>query len=599
MASKLATNCCNIGYDVLTICISIADVTTDIIVLIDFYNKDRMTFFAISLVILILAQCSYAMACAVRFDTFANWRSHTAFVAFCCMLPFGTLVAFFMYFASEESGFDCFREFITSDLSLDGSSLFDVRQRDSNLVKWIKKKLDKHLGFILEAAIEAFPQSLLQIIAIVYYQEANYVSIISILLSMFSVITKSLILSQGVEKYTFIWTWLCVVTDFFGIFFTLTWVFYSHDSIHGDFMGYFNIFGQIWIYKFVISSLFPVAIGLFVFFGFVYLFVYCGILFDTRDPASTLIKCGRGCLWFVFAPIMALLCGFAACLAFEVFCFSFFASAVYLFGTYRIEQHTSKHTSELVGLIFDFIFDGDDKCLRVLSINKGLNARDHKKCTTICKFIDKTLNEESYAGLQKITYADIRHNCINPKAAAFFADFFGEMMNEIKRSKSKICDSHRDTFDNFWDFIGFGMAASLLFWVIPVLLLSKIVQILYPWMIVIYLGWNHLLFSESIDLFQLVMLFVSIGLQLIIILLGIHVMRIHWYLWHVEPGIEYLYWRKINAVRLRKEVHSFYDNVCWYPQVEPIVMNSFLGSDIGRIVMEYCRSIQLVKQLLP
>eukprot|EP01083_Nonionella_stella_P233727 823202_1 len=599
MASKLATNCCNIGYDVLTICISIADVTTDIIVLIDFYNKDRMTFFAISLVILILAQCSYAMACAVRFDTFANWRSHTAFVAFCCMLPFGTLVAFFMYFASEESGFDCFREFITSDLSLDGSSLFDVRQRDSNLVKWIKKKLDKHLGFILEAAIEAFPQSLLQIIAIVYYQEANYVSIISILLSMFSVITKSLILSQGVEKYTFIWTWLCVVTDFFGIFFTLTWVFYSHDSIHGDFMGYFNIFGQIWIYKFAISALLPVAVGLFVFFGFAYWILYCAILYETSDPATILTKCGRGCVWLTFSPIMALLCGFAACLAFEVFCFSLFALAVYLFGTLRIGEHSSDHTSELVGLILDFIFDGDDKRLRVLSVNKGLNALKlgGTRCACISAFIDNTLAKETHVGLQKITYADIRHHCVNPQSAAFFADLFHEMMSEIKRSKSRLCGG--DAIDNFWHFIEFGTVASLFFWVVPVLLLSKIVQILYPWIIVIYLGWNHLLFSESIDLFQLVMLFVSIGLQLIIILLGIHVMRIHWYLWHVEPGIEYLYWRKINAVRLRKEVHSFYDNVCWYPQVEPIVMNSFLGSDIGRIVMEYCRSIQLVKQLLP
>ena len=99
------------------------------------------------------------------------------------------------------------------------------------LNRWIRSKLNKHLGFLLEAAIEAFPQSLLQIVAIVVYQEANYVSIISILLSMFSVTTKSLILSQGIEIYTFVWSWLCVVTDFFGIFFTLTWVFYSNDAI--------------------------------------------------------------------------------------------------------------------------------------------------------------------------------------------------------------------------------------------------------------------------------------------------------------------------------------------------------------------------------
>ena len=126
---------------------------------------------------------------------------------------------------------------------------------------------------MIEAAIEAFPQSLLQIIAIVYYQEANYVSIISISLSMFSFMSKSLVLSQGINKSTFIWTWLCIVTDFFGIFFTLTWVFYSNDNIHGDFLGYFNIIGEIWFWKFSISVLFPVAVPTVIFFGFVYWFI--------------------------------------------------------------------------------------------------------------------------------------------------------------------------------------------------------------------------------------------------------------------------------------------------------------------------------------
>ena len=69
-----------------------------------------------------------------------------------------------------------------------------------------------------------------------------------------------LMLSQGIEKYTIIWTWLCVVTDFFGIFLTLTWVFYNNDMIDGDFLGYFNIFGTIWIWKFGIATLLPVAL---------------------------------------------------------------------------------------------------------------------------------------------------------------------------------------------------------------------------------------------------------------------------------------------------------------------------------------------------
>ena len=74
MSSKVATTCCSVGYDVLTIFISIADVVTDVIVLIDFYNKDRMAFFIISIIILILAQCSYSIAFGARFNTVDAWE---------------------------------------------------------------------------------------------------------------------------------------------------------------------------------------------------------------------------------------------------------------------------------------------------------------------------------------------------------------------------------------------------------------------------------------------------------------------------------------------------------------------------------------------
>ena len=299
MAASLASTCCSVSYDVLTICISIADVATDIWVLIDFYNKDRMIFFWISLSILILAQCSYSIACSTRFNTVDSWNECMACLTFFCLLPFGTLVAFIMYFGSDESQFQCVTDCLRYDLGLDAESWFYPQHDDSKMMKIIKQKLDRHLGFILEAAIEAFPQSLLQIVAIVYYQEANYIFVISIALSMFSVMTKSLILSQGIEKYTFFWTWLCVVTDFFGIFFTLTWVFYHDDNIPGDFLGYFNIFGEIWLWKFAISTAIPVAFALFVFFSVGYWFMYCLFLCDPDFDDNACVRCGFSCMWII------------------------------------------------------------------------------------------------------------------------------------------------------------------------------------------------------------------------------------------------------------------------------------------------------------
>ena len=39
------SKCFNISYDILTILISIADITTDVMVLISYYINNRMTFF--------------------------------------------------------------------------------------------------------------------------------------------------------------------------------------------------------------------------------------------------------------------------------------------------------------------------------------------------------------------------------------------------------------------------------------------------------------------------------------------------------------------------------------------------------------------------
>eukprot|EP01084_Bolivina_argentea_P147435 257952_1 len=135
-------HCCSISYDILTIIVSIADVTTDVIVLIDFYDKERMTFFIISLVVLIMAQCSYSIAFAIRFKTVDELGFCLACCWFCFILPFGSLVAFCIYLADE----DC--------LDVASNSMFNVNIRDSALTKWIKRKLNKHMGFILEALIE-------------------------------------------------------------------------------------------------------------------------------------------------------------------------------------------------------------------------------------------------------------------------------------------------------------------------------------------------------------------------------------------------------------------------------------------------------------
>ena len=103
--------------------------------------------------------------------------------------------------------------------------------------------------------------------------------------------------------------------------------------------------------------------------------------------------------------------------------------------------------------------------------------------------------------------------------------------------------------------------------------------------------YNDILLPGEIDIFQLVMLGVHAGMQLMVIFLGIHVMRIPWYLWHCEPGTTYTDWVG-GETRIVEAAEEWHEHDTWHPQIERIVLE-VMRNDIRSIVMDYCRNIQL------
>ena len=244
--------CLSVLYDTVTVLISIADVVTDVVVLLSFYEQERTVFFVISLVTLCLAQCAYVTAFIWRYDAFESITSGLVILCFpLLLLPFGPLIPIVMFLTNDGKG--CFADFFEK---LTGfyprNDLLSNVERTS--VKWLMQKLDKvQIDFLIlqnyllyspvthqrtahwfhnrgrrrrcaslicistssakykRVNHTAFPQSLLQMCAIVYYKEASAVSIVSILLSMVSVMTKSLVFSKGIEMRTFVWTWFWYV----------------------------------------------------------------------------------------------------------------------------------------------------------------------------------------------------------------------------------------------------------------------------------------------------------------------------------------------------------------------------------------------------
>ena len=99
-------------------------------------------------------------------------------------------------------------------------------------------------------------------------EQTNVLAIISILISMFSVASKSFVFAVAASYNikTLIWCWLCAVLDFFSIFFAASWVFDNHEINNNEKTDglnnfKFNLIGNIWFYKIIICVLPGVLYG--------------------------------------------------------------------------------------------------------------------------------------------------------------------------------------------------------------------------------------------------------------------------------------------------------------------------------------------------
>ena len=219
----------NILFDILAALISVSDVATDIIVTYNFYIHDQMEFFGLSLTFIILAQLSYCFAFIIVIG--AEDKPWRAFLLFLCLLPISPVLSFIFYLDDDRDSTPSkfFQKYFPFTVAFNAA---DVDSTKSKLRQWMKKKLRKHLGFIMESCIEAFPQSIIQISAIVMYKNADLISIISILISMLSVSSKAFIfaIKFSINIKSLLFMWISAVTDFIGIFFAISWVLYDTDN---------------------------------------------------------------------------------------------------------------------------------------------------------------------------------------------------------------------------------------------------------------------------------------------------------------------------------------------------------------------------------
>ena len=130
-------------YDILTLLISIADVSTDVWVIYKFYLNKQMTFFIIAVIIMILAQLAYCVAFTLKFCKSSHKWCHL-FLIFICVIPIAPFISFIFFFVSFPDNWlsKCFESIGLND----GTE--KVNENQAPILVWIEKKVYKHMGYV-------------------------------------------------------------------------------------------------------------------------------------------------------------------------------------------------------------------------------------------------------------------------------------------------------------------------------------------------------------------------------------------------------------------------------------------------------------------
>jgi hypothetical protein len=239
-------------HDAWTVTSSFVDIVTDIFVAIAFYQQGHMEFFYCSLAIFSVAQVSYAFLFTGTWA--ANHTMDRQVCVFFAVLPFGQLIPVFAWvesfrFAAIDRCLNALNLTPTAKAtnvplaSAGGSAAAaTVPMRDGggadNLWTFIQRKYTAHAGFLAEAFVEAIPQGILQLVAILTLDDTAVLNVFSILMSISVVASKGYLVAYSINWPTFTFNYATIAADAFNLFATATWLFSSLNRDQGEVDGF-------------------------------------------------------------------------------------------------------------------------------------------------------------------------------------------------------------------------------------------------------------------------------------------------------------------------------------------------------------------------
>eukprot|EP01084_Bolivina_argentea_P148080 258967_1 len=609
LSSVSCESCFNKFYDILGQIISILDVCTDIIVCVGFYQKDRLAFFGISLTIILLALIAYDIAFIFRFS-----RESTTgdFCLFFCLLPISPLLPFIFYFTdSKETKLAKFfqKHFCGFKIRFDEK----YTSRDSSkLRQFMEEKLDRHFGFIIEALVEAFPQAILQMVAIVTYNEANTIAIISILLSMLSVSSKAFVFSiaTAMNLKQLFFNWCCAVTDFFGVFFAVSWVFYEPSSDHLS--TAFTLIRNIWFYKIFCQLIMIAPISI-----FCHILMMMDIYYNDIHRINNYCKICLLMIGSFFLVTFLWACGIiASILVSEITTWTYLAGILWFLGTTRFSENktSSEFWFTMVGWVnaaqkhrVGSKYKGctsftkkQDKIMRVSAINYAILK--HKKRglgdATLIEYLNEHRQKNQYLN---VTMSGIRSHTKDKKKGRFLRKFwfhfYGYFWDDVKddvywywneyKARGTV-RSRRDLLQYGSMSIGIGICTFIFG---PIYILTRFTTLFFAGFIILYLYFSYnvnIWNTEFVDMFQTVMITIYLALSVILSILFYINCCEQYLLAHFLPSESWIYF--VTSERISKDsikdITNHYYEIIVIPIRRAIVIEHF-GPDLGPIILSY------------
>jgi len=561
MASSKLYSTIGIIFDVFSIVVSLSDFSTDIFIMTIWYSANRMTFFWIGMIILILAQISYV----VLFYTVHKPKSPTSFMkALCTTFPLIPFYSILMYLVTDQkSAFrqcDCWCTFNSYTLE------HGVEDTELSLNQVLANKFVKNLGFVLEAICEAFPMSILQLIYIVYYNEPSTVAITSILISMTSVCSKCFLLTATTLEDSR-WSlkrflWLCFVVDFIGSFFIVSYAFYTPSN--SDIEKPFLLLRSIMQWQSIICVI-PMSFIM-------------AIIMSAED----------GCFAICSFPLML----FASLLSLSIFNSVCFGLLLIYCGSYS-RMPWQAGASQSYQRLFKWILDEpraitrdddfdqilvskrQDRIIRVCTLNKVLmDSSSGRRDRSFYEY----LNAESVSNFCNVTWTKMRTkhrgyiftSRIDKRNAQILkAIWFDYYAKRYFKPNINDCTKTCLFFVNF--IFGPMYGISRLFNISLV-----VVMPLYLWSAEgMYIFWK-------MDLFQILLWIGYCIVMLILMISAVPVFQDEFYLWHIAPD-ETKY-----PVILEKYVFEYYWKIVTFPIIESMLTER-LSADIAHVIFQYLK----------